>query len=75
VRSFIICVHHQILFGLSDQENEMNWHAACMEKYLMHKTSWQENLKETDHMGDLDVGGILIFSRVLVTADGVWFGE
>jgi len=29
-RSFMICTAHQILFGLSNQENRWVWRVACM---------------------------------------------
>jgi hypothetical protein len=54
-------------FGLSDQENKMNWACSMRGNVVNEKTSWQKILTETDNTGDIDVGRILILTRVLVT--------
>jgi hypothetical protein len=49
-------------------------HVARMGRRGIYTGYWWETQKERDHLGDLDVGGKIILSRVGVTIDRVWIG-
>jgi hypothetical protein len=40
-------------------------HVALMRHEEMHSTIWSENLKGRDHLGDLEVGRIMILQWIL----------
>jgi alpha-glucosidase (family GH31 glycosyl hydrolase) len=57
--SFIICTHHQILLGRSNQgewDGQGVWHA--WERAETCRGFWWEIPKETDHLEDQGVDGI-----------------
>jgi len=59
------------------KSRRMRWagHVACKGRGEVHTGFWWGNLKERDHLEDLDVNGKMLLRRIFRKCDvGVWNG-